>query len=649
MNAIPILEHRRIHCSAASGFGLIELTNASPLRVQLLPSGAVFAIRHGATLINQLMPGPVDDGLFRLLLRWRGERAREPRHESPPEGWARLVGAGLVFEANASGAVWRCIPLPGLQCETRLQLHATLPAWSWQIKLHNASLAPFALDVLHAQDLGLADETAVRNNEAYVSQYIDLYPVRDHELGWTLLARQNQQMAGQQHPWLGVACTGGAAEYCTDGWQFFGPDHRLTGVPAAVRRTRLPSHVFQYEAALAGLQSQLIALKPGADAEVTFIARFVDDHPAASSAEDVELIRALAKETAVLPSPAPIADRLGESDDHAIAMDPPRRPSASLFIQAPWLHGDPPTIGDWDAWFHGPRRHEEFGQDDSLLSFFHGPNTHVVAREKEAVVFRPHGHILRSGDSHWFDHEHFGVTCYAAGIFGAQAYLGHPSFARLLSVIRNALNATRSSGQRVFVRREGQWQQLGIPSAFVIKPGEVRWLYRFGDDVIGARVWCARKIAASFLALSVTAGPACEFLITHELALGALEFEHPGTLAFQSEASWVSCEPSRDSLVGQHQPNVAFAIASAEAGATFTVAGDGLVYPDGMDRHGPYVTVRTRSVEGCGVIMLGTSQGVSALAEQVAVARQAFASHIATTSGSSAFDSVRTTMDSLAA
>ena len=65
MSETIVAEHHRVSFAAASGFGLIDLAAASPLRIQLLPSGAVFAFRHGPTLINQLMPGPVDDSLFR--------------------------------------------------------------------------------------------------------------------------------------------------------------------------------------------------------------------------------------------------------------------------------------------------------------------------------------------------------------------------------------------------------------------------------------------------------------------------------------------------------------------------------------------------------------------------------------------------------
>jgi cellobiose phosphorylase len=667
----------RMKIAASPDFGLVELRAGSPLRIQLLPGGAVFALRHGPALLNQLLPGPAEDGLFRLLLRWRDARGAS--------GWAPLVGCDhetgaatpsprFGVPASAS-ALWLREPLPGLHCETRLQLHPALAAWRWQVRVRNSTNTPLALDVLHAQDLGLADEGAVRNNEAYTSHYIDFQPVRDDRLGWTLLARQNQPMAHGRHPWLAFACATGAAEFCTDGWQFFGADHRFTNEPAAVRLPALPSRRLQYEFALAGLQSRQLELAPGASGEVTFLARFVEDHPAASSPADLALLREI---LSGFPPSTPI-----RPDETAV---PPHRKSEienprSVFA-APWLHGDEPTASDLAAWFPGAHRHVEYAAESNagvqsvatvarppvsrattaatgkeapaepaerrILSFFCGADTHVVTRAKEATVARPHGHILRSGDARRFDDGHFGLTCYAAGLFAAQAYLGHSSFARLLSVMRNALNVVRGSGQRVFVRRSGErrradgpparrrsplpeWHQLGVPSAFAMTPGDARWIYRFGEDVIEARVSCARETAASCLELRVVAGAPCEFLVTHELVLGAAEFEYAGELEFHADRGWVAALPSPDSLVGRHQPGVCFAIAAAEPEQISALGGDELLYADvggtapPNPPRGSYAVLRSVPASRCAVILLGTPDGVAALPAAVARARAAFA------------------------
>ena len=585
-----------------SDFGLLELASRSGLVAQVTPGGALFAIRHGATLVNQLLPGPAEDGLFRLLLRWRTKEGKS--------GWSPLTGSGVAHCSRGPSSVeWTQSHAQGLRSKVTLTVHPEQAAWAWHVRLDSSGKGPVNVDVLLAQDLGLSDETAVRNSEAFTSQYIDLLPVEDEKLGWAILARQNQATSGGGHPWLAVACEGGAEAFCTDARQFFGSDHRLTGVPAAVRNKDLQSRRLQYESAMAGLQSRAVDLEPSGTAEIVFVARFVPDHPEASCAADLDRVREL------LPA--------GWAPGAGAPVEPAAAPACpSLFVTAPWLHGDRPDESDWARWFPGERRHEELADDGSLLAFFHGEGTHVVGRDKEATVARPHGHILRSGGWRWIDAEQFGTTCYASGIFSAQAYLGNPTFARLLPVVRDTLGLGRASAQRVFVRVAGAWQQLGVPSAFAMTPGEARWIYRAGDGDITARVWCSQARPAVFLELSVGAGGApAEFLVTHGLALGTNEFEHSGEVRTFHDEGWAACEPDPTSVVGRRLPGSCFAIAAAEAGVMSEIGGDGLLFADGRSRGQPCLALRTPKVSRFGVILCGSQKGVASLPPVVEGAR----------------------------
>ncbi len=588
-----------ISLPAAAGFGLLELKSASGLTAQFLPTGALYALREAGTLLNQLLPGPAEDGLFRLLLRWRGERGAA-RH------WTPLAGPAVEFSPGPTGASWRTRPAEGLSAVTTFSLHPQLVAWCWRVEIVNDTSVPLLCDILHAQDLGLADLAAVRNNEAYVSQYLDLLPVEDAAFGPVILARQNQAMAGGRRPWAAFACAEGAAAFCTDGWQFFGADHRLTGEPAAVRAAHLPSRRLQYECALAGLQSRELRLAPGTRATFTFLARYLPDHPEISSAADVARLRELLPLTWAAP---------------AVALAPATAPARadSVFLTAPWLHGTEPTEAELQVWFPGEHRHVERAAAGGVQSFFHGAGTHVVTRAKEAAIARPHGHILRSGTAAWIDDAQFGITCYAAGIFGAQAYAGNPSLARLLSVVRNHLNLARAGGQRVFVRASGGvWRQLGVPSAFALDPGAVRWIYRDGDARIEARVWCSAQLPASFLQLAVTGGGEREFLITHQIAAGANEFDAPVRVGSHDAADWMAVQPDAASFTAQHLPGLAFAVAAAAPESVARLGGAELL---GVGASGPYLAVQTRSVVTCGVILLGTSAGAALLPGLVAQAR----------------------------
>ncbi len=459
-----------------------------------------------------------------------------------------------------------------------------------------------------AQDLGLADEAAVRNNEAFNSQYIDLLPVEDERLGWVVLARQNQPAHGGTHPWLALGCDKGASAYCTDAVQFFGEDHRHTGVPLAVRSPTLPSRRLQYESAMGCLQSRAMTLPPVGSCEVAFLALFAADHPAASSASDLKQLWEL----------APSQWSTAADTRYSRATSPVQESHPSVFVDSPWLHGETPTIADWETWFPGPRRNEEISPNGNLLSFFSGTDTHVVSVEKEARVARPHGHILRSGSWRWVDSEQFGTTCYAAGVFSAQAYFGNNTFGRLLPVIRSALGLCRATGQRMFVRRGDRWLQLGIPSAFVMAPGEVRWIYRLGAGEIEVRVWCSRDRPAAFLDVKVSPETVvAEFLVTHSLSLGANEFEHSGRLTIDRDNGVCICDPEPKSMLGIHQPSACFAIISADPDSKADFGGDEMLYSDGVSPGHPCLAIRFAGTPGFGVILCGSNDGREALLETV--------------------------------
>lgn len=569
--------------------------------MKITDNGAIFSIRHGRTLINQVLPGPSEDGVFRLLLRWR--------LPDGAFGWARVAGSGIAHAVSGSRSItWESEPLPRVLCRATLELHPDAAAWAWTVEIENKLAGVCSFDVLMAQDLGLADEGVVRNSEAFTSQYIDLLPADDPKLGWVVLARQNIEMSGASFPWLATACVEGAVSYCTDGAQFFGEDYRIAGVPLAARLPALPSHRLQYECAMAGLQSKPVVVAPGARAHTSFVARFVPNHPLASKPADVEVLRE------VLP--------LGWVSSQPLARRPTIPPPAStLFVSSIWLHGDAPSESDWNTWYPGPRRHLETDSNGLIQSFFSAEATHVVSRAKEASVARPHGHILRSGGWRWIDPDQFGMTCFASGVFASQAYLGNQSLARLLPPSRDSFGIGRAGGQRVFVRIAGAWRQLGVPSAFSMTTGDVRWHYRVGERVIEARAWCSAERSSSFLSLSITGVEPVEFLVTHMLCLDGNEFDHSGGVVLSDEQLSAVCTPASSTGVSQRVPQAAFAIASAEVRSGAAVHLDGPLYADEADRGDPCVCLLSGPTSRFGVIMCGSRLGSPAVLELLASAR----------------------------
>ena len=105
-------------------------------------------------------------------------------------------------------------------------------------------------------------------------------------------------------------------------------------------------------------------------------------------------------------------------------------------------------------------------------------NRHVVLRDKERVVARRHGTILRTGQGMLLDETTLCATCWMHGVFAAQLTIGNTSFHKLFSVSRDPYNIMRSSGLRILIEAGGAWRLLAVPSAFEIGLSDCRWIYR---------------------------------------------------------------------------------------------------------------------------------------------------------------------------
>ena len=570
--SIPLFSNRSIH----------ELSNETPLKLQFSDSGDLVAQRYGELLINQVVAEPYAQGLFRLYLR---ELSDNGIVSSCP-----LMGMGVPFSFGENSICWRTYLRDSLDVYTTIHLHPESSAWMWTINIRNLTSDAITVDTLLAQDIGLGDEPAVKNNEAYNSQYLDLNPLEDDEMGWVVVARQNQPTGEGQNPVLTVGCLEGADHYATDATQFFGLNHRMTNEVAALKLEELPSERLQYECSIAGLQSKKQTIEPGEIVSIRYVAHFTPDHPNRTNMADAEILRRY-KEWSYKP--------INLDSDFSTT-------GTSLFVGTDYKSGDAPLESDWEKWFPGEKRHKELSPDGELLSFFYGKETHVVSLLKEASMWRTHGHILKSGDTVAHDPNHFGVTCYASGIFGIQAYLGNPSLNRFIPVIRNQLGILRYSGQRIFVKIENHWTLLGVPSVFSIEPDSVRWIYRLGKTVIEVRCWCSIQHPASFLDINVLEGPSCEFLVTHNVCVGSTE---------GSELANVDVDETNGRfLITASDGYMCFCISTQDKSALCRVGGDELIRDNVDTTWASYAVFQSKLVKRFTLSMAASFEGKRSLA-----------------------------------
>jgi 1,2-beta-oligoglucan phosphorylase len=559
-----------------------ELRNSAGLAIELLDNGSLFAIRHGDVLINQVLGSPVEGAVGNVYVR---RRTRDGISSFPLFGPA----APSRFRASGDGAAWDG-SVDGLEYTCTLSLASRTPIWFWTIRLANATRRRLSLDVVLAQDLGIANEAAVRSSELYTSQYIDHTILRDDDFGFLICSRQNLPQ-GEAFPWIMHGCLDRAVGFLTDGFQLYGLAYKASNLPAALDHPTLPNRNYQYEFALPTLQSRRLSLPPGATGEITFFAAFEADHPAASSIADMKQARTARAAFGSL--------RRGKID--AIP-----RPRWFGLFDAPSLFASQ-DLGphDLERFFGSEWRHVE-ERDGVLLSFFHGRQQHVVLKAKELVMERPTGHIMRSGRDLLPSDDILSVTAWMFGVFGSQLTIGNTSFNKLLSVCRNPLNVLKASGQRIFIRTDEGYELLGLPSAFEMGSNSARWIYHDDRRTLTIRVATSLDAPTCRLTVDVERGGPLELLVSHNLVLGTNEYDAPGLVAADATKARVALRPAREALMSQQYPDATFFIVSPDADQIAAIGGDGLLYADYADRGGSYVVVKTKPVTHFSLVLTGS-------------------------------------------
>ena len=552
-----------------SDLGLARVGNNRGLGVSVLPNGSLFAIEHrsgaGSILVNQVLGSPLDGGIGRVVLRVGGQH---PVNIDVVGSGARVglgIGADRLHWEGTAGAIRHRVTLHVLPNDT---------AWLWQVDVANDGAMALPHDAILVQDLGLGARAFVTNNEAYASQYIDQRVARHAQWGRVVMSRQNLAQDGK-HPWVMHGCLDGARACATDAMQLFGPCHRDADGFALPFGVPLADRCLQHEGACAAIQSPAITLQPGASASWRFFGLYAPDHAAASSDDDFARLDAIA---------------WPDCSDTTVASVSVRRSAIQNAGAAEVL----PIRGAALAQRYPDRYLEEF-DGDRLLSFFTPDpphNRHVVLLEKERVVARRHGAILRSGSALLPDESTLCATCWMHGVFAAQLTIGNTSFHKLFSVSRDPYNITRASGLRVLVGMQDGWRLLTIPSAFEMGLSDCRWIYVLADRVITVRAMAAGDDPAMQWRITVDGMP-CRFLVFGHVVLGEREFEHAGIVDCNTTKRRFTFRPDPDSLWGRCYSSAAYHLVTSTPHAIDTLGGDELLYADGAPGSGTHVAIAT--------------------------------------------------------
>src|SRR5262249_49988317 len=198
-------------------------------------------------------------------------------------------GSSSIFYYSWDRFVWTGVS-KSIEYQCTCRVHPKHSIWFFHVQARNRSESTVRVDAIHLQDLALAAAGQGRNNELFTSQYLDHRALDDPESGLVLITRQNLAQPGRTHPALVQGWLSGATGFSTDGLEIFGAEYKTNGVCDAMRLECIGRSIKQSELAYTAMQSRAIQLAPDGSFQDTWFARFIEDHPAPCSEDDLPLV-----------------------------------------------------------------------------------------------------------------------------------------------------------------------------------------------------------------------------------------------------------------------------------------------------------------------------------------------------------------------
>ena len=563
------------------------LISPSGMQAEFNANGSLCRFNCADISLSLFVGNELEGGPTNLYLRRRGNAGE----------WTPLLGPQSrtrFAPTPVDGALIGAGKWLGISYTIALRFARSSSAWFWRVELENTNGSTEEIDLTYAQDLALAPYGAVRMNEFYVSQYIDHTELTDSRHGVAVASRQNAAVDGR-YPWSLIGSLCSATSFATDALQLHALSARSGDAPPGLL-SNLPGRRLQHEHSMVVIRDAPIRLAPRERVDAGFFGCFVADHPSATSCADVDRAGA----TLVLPEATQAIDSAAL---RSISESPPD--CATLFSDAPLLNGLELSVDALKTLFGSTWRQEERTAAGDLLSFFYGSDRHVVLRSKEQLVQRPHGHLLRTGTHTTPDETGLTSTVWMGGVFHSMVTQGHVSINRMLSTVHSYIGLFRSHGQRVFVDVSGEWQLLGIPSAFEISPEACRWVYRHAEGVIEVRAEVQSNPHELRLCVEMTSGKAAKCLISNHVALNGDDGSTPGAVQWSrrgdAQGGAIELTAAKGSEVGSRFSSGGFQILPAHGTHFEQIGGDELLFRDGRSRLQPFLVIVTSPATSVGL------------------------------------------------
>lgn len=551
---------------------LIEFNKGQGI-YRFLPNGDIFEFINCDCMINGFIGNARDGSANNIYLR-KYENGKVVE-------FAPLLGisSGCSLSKSADKLVYSGVAL-GIEYKVIFAPSAA-DIWFFKVALPKTDAA---IDLVYAQDIGVASQGGVLTNELYMSQYLD-HKILEDDSGYVVCSRQNQSQNGN-FPYLQQGAIGTkVVAYSTDATQFFGRSYKKSGVPQALSGD-MENRNYQFELSYIALQTEQITLDNSI--EITFYGLFKNSYETAVT--DLKFTNELKKAY--------------DSIDWNCCNCLPTNSEAEISKEWGKDFASPAMSYDEVATLFPNRRLEEFDDDGELMSFFTDDYTHIVLQQKEVKTERPHGHIITTllSDTE-VSYGLISSTNYMYGIFNGQVVLGNTSFHKLISAPRGLLNILKNTGQRIYVKQESEYRLLTMPALYELGVNYAKWYYKTHDGMIIVTVYTTAN--SSNLVLNIKSSSQIDIVVTNQLVMGEVEFKND--IEMVQTGNRLTIKPLESNWKNSPYKGLNFCMHIKNDNVL--VSDDRIFFTDNQTRNGTLLTLKANMTDDFTLTITGSESG----------------------------------------
>lgn len=441
------------------------------------------------------------------------------------------------------------------EIDYELVLSVNHHTWFWTLSLAGNKNA----SVFYVQDISLNSPSA---NEAYNCQYLD-HKVIETESGYHIVTKQNQ---GAPLLVQSGSLTKNIS-YATDGFDFFGTAYKLYNVPTAIVETGLPSKIYQYEFACHCFETESYDLS--SKVEVVFYGSLVEDYNQIEnniSVSDIIDLYQANKETQNLEL---------ELNKVELAVD---YQNTYPYVSLKGKLYNELKKGKVD---------EEY-LDNELVSWFDKDGVHYVDSLKELYIERPHGMVHISNGLKPIDDETYSTTCWIFGIFNSHICNGNTNLNKMLTHNKSPLNILKTSGERIFVKVDGEYFLLNLPGLYTMDVNTSTWYYQIKNDVL--KITTSIRYEGGFIQTNIESlkNKKYDFIVTDNLMMGESEDAHP--ISYEEEGTKIIFRFADGTFFKDRYPNYEF-IVDTKTNGSFKYGSDEIFFADKKSKGNPILSI----------------------------------------------------------